>query len=697
MDACWGAYSKTGKPSSNESDYECAGRVGSADFGKGTVTVRTSVSKSTPGGQCVIAVCEDGKCTGAKQFKGVGFDQDAASKYDRTTALVQEDGTGAVQYIPDPNDPQSKALEQAFNGTPQDAQKAFTDSQITDNNKALENINAQLENCAYSAGESTDAGACDTLQQQKNNLEAQNEALKQRSEELKKDIGNISPDPSLDCSTADNANNPRCFSSLTGNKTGGCPTGQINIAGTCKTPNSNLSPGNGPGGGQQPPGQSHGGGLGGFMQSLLGGLLKALGGAMGGAGGMANCTSDQNQYQQQQQQYQQQMQLYNQQLQQYNYQAQIAQMQGYPPPPPPLAPQQPCFNQSSTPQQCTTSPAQPSPTSCQGGMWRPTTQSGNSCISGWQCVPGSGGGAPSAQLSCQPQVADVGMSIAISFSCGNATGSAGQGFDTGNKLSGSATSTIANPPAGATKATFGLQCTNGTIPATDSCSIDISRPSIILVANPKVIPVNASSTIGWVTTGMESCVVSSPDAAEFSAQNALNTSVNGMAITPALTKTAKFILHCTTLGGQTKDATTTVQVGAPEDTDENMNVQTSADGGSVARGSTVSITWSASSTASDAAVSLWLYDEDLDQATALIARDKTFVGTTTWALPAATSTCPADSAFVCASDLVPGRTYRVEASVYTPVDAYLGGYPPANPIEPTYLADGLSGSFTVSQ
>lgn len=304
---------------------------------------------------------------------------------------------------------------------------------------------------------------------------------------------------------------------------------------------------------------------------------------------------------------------------------------------------------------------------------------------------------PTAQLSCQPQVADVGMTIAISYSCGNATGSAGQGFDTGNALSGSATTTLSNPPAGATKATYGLQCVNGTIPATASCSVDISRPSIILVANPKVVAVNASSTIGWLTTGMKSCVVSSPDMPEFTAQNALNTSVNGMAITPALTETSVFLLRCTTQGGQTKDATTTVQVGAPAGGSD-FTVSTTADGGAVARGGTMSITWDATaSSTNDSAVSLWLYDVELDEDVGLIARDKAASGSYTWTLPAAGSACPVDTPYVCGANLVPGRAYSIDAAIYTPKNAYLGGYPPPNPIQPTYLGYGTSDTFTISQ
>ncbi|HVU75288.1 MAG TPA: hypothetical protein VHD38_00390 [Candidatus Paceibacterota bacterium] len=680
VDACFGAYSTTGKPSNNPNDYQCTGRAGSADFGDGIVTVKTSVSKLAPAGKCVIAVCQNGKCAGAKAFDGVNLSKYTPDATNPTSALVQNDGTGG-EYSTALSQTESGAIRDAFSNSPEVAQKALNDAQITLNNEELDQLNKYINSCE-SGSECPDA---DAAMQRASDLEKQNAALQAQSDKLATSIKtDIKPDidPTTGLTTCKSSscadNNQGTYGQANSFGKPSSPdidptTGQTTCkSASCVDNNQKVytppgGSGQQPGGSQQQP-EQQGGGLGSLLQSMLGGLAKALGGAAGGAGGSGSCTTDQNQYQQQQQQYQQQMTLYNQQLQQYNYQVQIAQMQGYPPPPQPTPPQQPCFNQSSTPVQCTTSPAQPAASGCANGTWKPTTQSGNSCISGWQCVPtGTGtGGTPTAQLSCQPQVADVGMSIAISFSCGNATGSAGQGFDTGNKLSGSATSTISNPPAGATKATFGLQCVNGSVPATASCSVDISKPSIILVANPKVIPVNASSTIGWLTTGMQSCVVSSPDVPEFTAQNALNTSVNGMAITPALTQTSTFLLHCTTQGGQTKDATTTVQVGAPSnDSGGGVSVSSSAEGNSINRGDTMAVSWQSASTSPAAAeIDLWLYDVALDAPTALIKTGLNPTSTYNWKLPLASDTCDTTKPNVCGIDLVPGREYAIEAVLY---------------------------------
>jgi hypothetical protein len=59
---------------------------------------------------------------------------------------------------------------------------------------------------------------------------------------------------------------------------------------------------------------------------------------------------------------------------------------------------------------------------------------------------------------------------------------------------------------------------------------------------------------------MQSCVVSSPDNATFTIQNAGSTNVNGVAVTPPLTATTRIQLTCTTFGGGTRATSTTIGV-----------------------------------------------------------------------------------------------------------------------------------------
>lgn len=300
-------------------------------------------------------------------------------------------------------------------------------------------------------------------------------------------------------------------------------------------------------------------GFGGGMGNL-GSMLSALGrGLMSSAlSPSATCTSDQSTYQSQLQQYQTQMQMYQQQMQQYNYYQ--YQMQnsgnsnGYMMAMPTM-PSQPCYNANAS---CTSSqPSQPDASGCTAGTWKPLYT--GSCITNWQCVPGTGTGVqPTAKISCQPQIADVGMSIAITYACTNATASRGGGFDSLSQASGSATAVIQTPPSGTNTATYSIMCINGSLTTSDQCAIQVGKPTIALAAVPQSVASGDISSIGWVTTGMQACTLSSPQQADFTTANASNQSVNGMATSSPITASTDFVLTCTTVGGATKVASTTV-------------------------------------------------------------------------------------------------------------------------------------------
>jgi hypothetical protein len=214
-------------------------------------------------------------------------------------------------------------------------------------------------------------------------------------------------------------------------------------------------------------------------------------------------------------------------------------------------------------QSCMQPPAQPAPAQCTTGTWKPTSNTNNGCTTGWQCVPGSNTNTdpPIASLSCQSQVADVGSTFAISYSCQRAADSIGGGFDTRGQLAGATTTTIGNPPAGTNTATYTLGCRNvvGLVVGAQ-CSVQINKPLIALTTIPSSVTSGATSTVGWVTSGMQSCVISSPDNVAFTMQNASSTNVNGVAITPPLTSTTRIQLTCTTFGGGTRATSTTIGV-----------------------------------------------------------------------------------------------------------------------------------------
>jgi len=324
-------------------------------------------------------------------------------------------------------------------------------------------------------------------------------------------------------------------------------------------------------------------------------------------------------------------------------------------------------NACSQQNQCQT-PQQPSASSCSSGTWQPTYANGNNCITGWQCVPTNGGGG-AAQLSCQPQSAGIGATITLTFSCNGAVSSQGSGFSTGGALSGTATAQLTNVPSGATTANYGLTCINSSgQTAGAQCTVAINNASIVLVANPAKVAQGQSSAVGWITTGMTSCKVSSPQMPDFTSANAGYTSTNGVATTSPITQTTEVDLNCVTTSGTTKSASTTITI------DPNasfIKVSSSADGKTITHGSNVTVTWTSTNAPSNSAVALWLYDLTLNTETALIAGAQSTSGSYTWTLPASGTSCNTSSPSPCASDLVNGKQYAIVASVYSPANADL--------------------------
>src|SRR3989344_1449333 len=476
-------------------------------------------------------------------------------------------------------------------------------------------------------------------------------------------------------------------------------------------PGAKQGPGAGPGGGAGAGGEKPAGGGGGdpmkAIGSLFEGLMKALTAPKPPAPAPAQaCSTDPNAYAQQQQQYQQQLQQYNYQLQQQQYQKQLGQYyadsNGITPPPDLPFTQQPTPCSPSVGNQCRGQIPQPNPNNCTVGYWQ-AAYSG-ACITGWQCIPRTGTTtAPVATLSCEPEVADVGMPIAITYGCSSGTATSSS-FLVTTQPGGSAIATVANPPAGTNTATYSLACVDQGKTSGAQCSVQVSRPTIILVANPSTVTASSTSAtssislISWLTTGMDSCVISSPDMPGFTLQNMSNTSMNGAATTSPLTSAARVHLDCLTAAGSVRGATTTVHVaGVPDDfTGDLVEASSTIDRMTVPLDATTTIKWRTINAPLGSAMSLWVLDVQSGQPAGLIAGGKPVSGTYVWQIPNAGDSCPANAPYVCAADLVSGREYLIEADLYTPPDAGLGepGTPASAP-DPLYLEFGFTHSFTM--
>lgn len=483
--------------------------------GKDTCKGLTGAQKTTceKSNACVVANCKGGTCV------QVGGNQETKDKILGRESLVPE-------YYK--NDPQLKdiletsktnpaAAKQQLSQLPPHIQNAFSelsqDEQIKNNQQVAENLEK-----LKAIGNPADVEA--------QRLQAENEKLLKQNANLA-DARVLTP-----TTTPDPKKDPTVPPSRTPADPPRTPTSPDGTTFPSPTGSGSANP----------------------LSSLLSSLGKLLGGS-GGLGGTGQaCPTDQNAYAQYQQQYNTQLQQYNYALQQYNYQLQIAQMQGLPAPvaPTPPTPCTPSSNSGSGTSQCSTPPTVPT-SACAAG-WRPTYS--GQCITGWQCGSAT---APVAAISCQPELADIGMNVAISFGCQNAATSVGQGFSTAGALSGS-TTTVVTAATSSSTVNFGLTCSTSGASDSKQCTVRINRPSIVLTANPKIVSSGATSTVGWVTAGIESCIVSSPNNGAFTAENADKPRASGTAETPILSETMNVSLACTTLAGGSRTATTTVTV-----------------------------------------------------------------------------------------------------------------------------------------
>lgn len=181
---------------------------------------------------------------------------------------------------------------------------------------------------------------------------------------------------------------------------------------------------------------------------------------------------------------------------------------------------------------------------------------------GSRCVASSN--ALSAEISCAPKLPnmqDVGGPIAISWNCVGAAASRGDGYDTGNQMSGSTEITAALPAGSASSGnvTFGLTCSKDGVQKVATCVVGVGKPFVALAATPSEVQSGNVVKLAWVSGGMQdgdaSCVITSDELPGFR-----KTGKSGVADTPNITQETTFDAKCTTQGGATKEASATVKI-----------------------------------------------------------------------------------------------------------------------------------------
>ncbi len=167
-------------------------------------------------------------------------------------------------------------------------------------------------------------------------------------------------------------------------------------------------------------------------------------------------------------------------------------------------------------------------------------------------VPQTSG--PTAQISCQPKIAESGMKVGIAFGCANATRSEGGGFDTSGRLWGATEEQIpANLPNGTM--VYALKCSDGKRAVSASCSIAVMKPFMLLSGEGS----GEGAAVAWVTRGMDVCDISAPNNSELSATFVNPVPQSGAISMASVSADTEIALTCTTVGGVIKQLTTTVK------------------------------------------------------------------------------------------------------------------------------------------
>ena len=178
------------------------------------------------------------------------------------------------------------------------------------------------------------------------------------------------------------------------------------------------------------------------------------------------------------------------------------------------------------------------------------------------------GAAPAAtleaELACAPDVADIDETpIVISWQCRGADAAEGDGFETNNALSGSATTKLRSVDmnADATRVDLTLTCSKGAAQKKAICPTEINRPLIVAVATYGTVQKGQTATVGWIVKGMKDddgvCKITSNKHPNFS-----QTGRNVVLTTPPVEETTEFTIDCTTHAGNTKEAKVVVQVAS---------------------------------------------------------------------------------------------------------------------------------------
>ncbi|MSU74008.1 hypothetical protein EXS56_02615 [Candidatus Kaiserbacteria bacterium] len=150
------------------------------------------------------------------------------------------------------------------------------------------------------------------------------------------------------------------------------------------------------------------------------------------------------------------------------------------------------------------------------------------------------------------------------------------------------------------------------------------------------------------------------------------------------------------LGSSTIVGTVTIIAGATSGTPP-FSISSPTSGQSAQQGQGFTLSWDSQNAPAGSAVALWLVKSS-GASVGLIARNQLANGTFSWQVPGPQCNSSGVCIFIADSPSVHYAevgTYWVVGKLYTPADAYLGGFPPANPVTPAFFATATSSLFNI--
>ncbi|MCR4276068.1 MAG: hypothetical protein NUV90_01655 [Candidatus Parcubacteria bacterium] len=119
---------------------------------------------------------------------------------------------------------------------------------------------------------------------------------------------------------------------------------------------------------------------------------------------------------------------------------------------------------------------------------------------------------PTATLSANPKIVDVGQSTTLTWGSDNATSCTGSGFSTGGATQSPSDGASSGPLNTPGTVSFSLTCSSdagGTsLPASDS--VTVLDPSAFMTVSPARVPKGSPAQVSWGASGVSSCVVTGP-------------------------------------------------------------------------------------------------------------------------------------------------------------------------------------------